>query len=195
MKPQTEKLSEPDMRFFTRELYTQFNSLDEDEANRADEAWEAAIQAYHGHLESLREQMPDQVRKLAKLCLHDAEVLAQKLVIEPVAALPIEPLWPGPLWSAVSILSVEQDGKVLSLIYSLWDHVREYAPQGNWPFSKLRKHWLYDEVDVAAGSPRLFLHRVLFSDGKITEIPFMSVIMHSVSLPAPRGAKKSRKTA
>jgi hypothetical protein len=195
MKPQTEKLSKPKMRFFTRELYIQFNSPDEDEADRADEAWEKALQAYQRHLESLNEKMPEQVRKLAGLCLHDAEVLAEKLNIEPVASPPTEPSWPGPLWWAVCILTVEQEGKMLSLIYSLWDHVREYAPPGDWPFSKIHKHWLYDEVDSVGGSQGLFLHRVLFSDGKIAEIPFVSVIMHTVTLPASKVVKKSRKTA
>ena len=39
--------SEPIMRFFTPELYTQFNSSDDGVADHANEAWENALQEYH----------------------------------------------------------------------------------------------------------------------------------------------------
>src|SRR5437870_701827 len=75
MKHQTAKPSEPTMRFFPPELYVRFNSADEDEADRANEAWESALLAYRKHLDDIRERFPSQVRKLAEFCLHDAEFL------------------------------------------------------------------------------------------------------------------------
>src|SRR5271165_3957990 len=50
MKPQTEKRSEPVMKFFTPELFIKFNSPDDVVADRADEDWEAAIREYRSHL-------------------------------------------------------------------------------------------------------------------------------------------------
>ena len=76
MKRRTEEPSEPTMRFFTPELYVQFNSSNDEEADRGQEAWEAAIQAYGRHLDGIRAKMPSQVRTVSELCLHDAEVLA-----------------------------------------------------------------------------------------------------------------------
>lgn len=184
MRRHTEKPSEQVMRFFTPELYTQFNSPNDEEADRADEAWEAVTREYRRHLEGIRDRMPSQVRQLAGLCLHDAEILACDQETQSLFPSP-EPMWPGPLWSAVNIVSVKHDGQALSLIYFLWDRIREYpAPEG-WPFSGLRKHWLYDEVDLGSDHRGMFLHRVLLSDGSVLEIPFVSVIAHSFPLPEP----------
>jgi hypothetical protein len=182
MKPPREKPSETTMRFFSPELYLQFNSSDEDEADRGNEAWEAAIEAYHQHLESLRDQMPSHVRKLVELCLHDWQLLAFHQEIEPLASSPGEPASPSPFWAAVAMVSLQQDARVLSLIYVLWDRMREYPAKGDWPFSKSRKHWLYDEVDVAKGPRGGFLHRVLFSDGSVMEIPFLTVFTYGFPL-------------
>jgi hypothetical protein len=171
------------MRFFTRELYKQFNSPDDEVADQANEAWEKALQEYRHHLDTIRPKMPSQVRKVADLCLHDAEVLELQQEHQSFYPFP-EPFWPGPLWSAVAILSLKQDKTIQSLIYMLWDSIREYPSQEGWHFSKSRKHWLYDEVDLVADHREMFLHRVLFSDGSIVEIPFVSVIISTVTLPA-----------
>jgi len=147
MKPQIEKPSEQAMKFFKPELFIRFNSADDDEADRADEEWEAAISAYREHLDGLRDQMPSQVKILAGLCLHDAELLACEQKIEPF--FPISPFEPFPFWSGIAILSIRKGDEIISLIYALWDRVLEHPPEGEWPFSKLRTHWLYDEVDVS----------------------------------------------
>ena len=44
------------MRYFTRQLYQQFNSADDEEADRADEAWEAAIEKYRQQFRSCDEE-------------------------------------------------------------------------------------------------------------------------------------------
>jgi hypothetical protein len=163
------------MRFFTPELYVQFNSPDDAEADRADEAWEAATRAYRQHLDRIRDRLPSQVRKLAELCLHDAALLACSPHQD--IAFPSQSAGP-PFWSVLAVLSLKQEQTVTNLIYMLWDWVREYAPQGDWPFSEERKHWLYDEIDVATDARGAFLHRVLFSDGSVMEIPFLAAVIH-----------------
>jgi hypothetical protein len=185
------------MRFFTPELYVRFNSADEEEADRANEAWETAIQDYERHLDGLRDRMPSQIKKLTELCLHDSELLALNEEMEPLMPFPFEPFLferfgPIPFWSALAVTSLKQDDKILTLFYVLWDRIREHSRPQDWPFSGLRKHWLYDEVDVATDSRRGFLHRVLFSDGSVIEIPFVSVITHGFSLP-PSGAENTSK--
>ena len=92
-------------------------------------------------------------------------------------------------------MSLKHEGSALSLIYFLWDNIREHAASDNWPFSKLGKHWLYDELDLASGSRGMFVHRVLFSDGSVLEIPFHSVISHSFPLPASDGSTVARQSA
>jgi hypothetical protein len=194
MKPRTKKSSESEevMRFFARILYVRFNSPDDGEADRADEAWETAVREYRTHLEALRDQMPSQVRKLAGLCLHDAELLACDETIEPIFPLPSEPF---PHWSGFAILSVQQGDEVVSLIYVLWDRLRRHPPTEPWPFSKRPTHWLYDEVDVAPIQPGMFLHRVLSSDGAVVEVPFVSILIHSVPLREGRASGAPRQTA
>jgi hypothetical protein len=192
MKPQAEKPFEKVMRFFTPELFIEFNSSDDEVADRADKAWEAAIQEYHRHLAGLRDQIPTQVRKLSELCLHDAELLAFDQPSEPFFPLPFEPL---PFWSGFAILSVKLDDKIVSLIYVLWDHIRKFQPKEPWPFSKQRPHWLYDEIDVAPVPGGRFLHRVLFSDGMVWEIPFVSALIHRLTLQATDASDASRQIA
>jgi hypothetical protein len=184
MKRQTEKPAEQVMRFFTPELYCQFNSADDEVADRANEAWERAVQEYQRHLQGIRHRMPSQVKKLADLCLHDAEMLGLEPEVQSPESPTQEPCWPSPVCSPVTIISLKQDETIHSLIYIIWDRVREHPPVKSWPFSKLRRHWLYDEIDVASDHLGMFLHRILFSDGSILEIPFISVIISSVSLTA-----------
>jgi hypothetical protein len=192
MKHPTEKPAEQVMRFFTTELYVLFNSPDDEVADRANEEWERALQAYKRHLDTMRDRMPSQVRKVAELSLHDAEVLGMEF--QSLSPLP-EQFGPTPLWSAMAILSLKQDRTIQSLIYTLWDRVREYPAQDGWRFSKTRKHWLYDEVDITPDRHGTFLHRILFSDGAIVEIPFVSAIINTVNLPVAEDASKSRRIA
>jgi len=180
------------MRFFTPELYLQFNSSDDGVADRANETWEKAIEDYRSHLEAIRDGMSSQVKKVAELDLHDAEVLGMEFQsLSP----PPPQFWPGPFWSALAILSLKHDKTIQSLIYTLWDRVREYQAKEDWPFSKSRKHWLYDEVDLAKEGRGAFLHRILFSDGSVVEVPFVSAVISTVKLPVEDEPEEVRRIA
>jgi hypothetical protein len=184
------------MKYFTPELYQQFNSFDVDEAERADEAWDRAEVAYKERLASIREHMPSQVVRLSELCLHDALVVSRVEQAEPAGEFRFfDGPYPSPLpflWTAVAIVSVTVGEEVISLIYSLSDHTNtREAPEG-WRFSKLHEQWLYDEVDVMNDRRGPFVHRILFSTGITLEIPFVSVIIHRFTVPAvPKIEKQS----
>jgi hypothetical protein len=176
------------MKYFTPELYQQFNSLDVEEAERADEAWDRAEAAYRKQLTKNRKHMPSQVRALAELCLHDAMVVSREEQVQPAGETPLLPELPPfrlpYLWTAVAIVSVTLGKEVISLIYSLSDHTTSMeAPEG-WRFSKLQEQWLYDEVDIPKDGRGPFVHRILFSTGITLEIPFVSVIIHKFTMPA-----------
>ncbi|MFL6216686.1 MAG: DUF4085 family protein [Blastocatellia bacterium] len=194
MKHQTEKPSEKIMRFFTPELYLQFNSPDEAVADRADEAWEKAIHKYQRHLQSIRPKLPSQVKEVAELSLHDAEVLAFEREMQPGFPLSKTPV-PFPIWYAFASLSLKQNQTILSLLYILGDHIQEYPAKEDWQFSRSDTHWLYDEVDLDLNHQGMFLHRILFSDGRIFEIPFMSVVVSRFSLPATDEAGTAKRIA
>lgn len=181
MKLQVEKPDKQVMRFFTPELYRLFNSADDEEANRADELWEQAIQEYQKHLDSLRDRLPTPVRKLSDLNFHDAEILGGEEQHQSTLFGP-EKYWSVPAWTMTWILTLRQGEIIHTLIYSLWDEVREYSGEADWPFSKSRRHWLYDELDVHPDRFGMFLHRILWSDGSILEIPFAGILTSSVSL-------------
>jgi hypothetical protein len=183
MKPQIEKPSDPVMMFLTPELLIKFNSPDDEVADRADADWEEAITAYRTHLDRLRDHMSAAAQKLADLCLHDAELLAVDQQAEPDFAWPLKGL---PLGPGFAIVSLRQDNEIVSLFYVLWDRIRKHEPNTTWPFSRSKTHWLYDEVDVAPIQGGSFLHRVLLSDGTVLEIPFVSVLIHSIPLSSSR---------
>ena len=178
MRPQIEKLSDAVMRFFTPELYMRFNSSNDEEADRANQAWEEAIQEYQRHLNDIWNKLPSPARKLTQVCLHDADILACQQDIEPLSPFPFEAFFPAPHWWVSAVLSLKSGDQIVTLIYGLWDRLREYPSLPDWPFSKERKQWLYDEVDAVDDHKGMLVHRVLFSDGSILEIPFVSVLIH-----------------
>jgi hypothetical protein len=176
------------MKYFTPELYQQFNWFDVQEAERADETLDRAEVAYKERLASIRERLPSPVVKLSELCLHDALVVSRVEQVQPAGEFPFfDAPYPFPLpflWTAVEIVSVTAGEEVISLIYSLSDHpVTREAPEG-WRFSKLQEQWLYDEVDMMNDRRGPFVHRILFSTGITLEIPFVSVIIHRFTVPA-----------
>jgi hypothetical protein len=176
------------MRFFTPALYLQFNSPDDVEADRADQAWEQALIAYRTHLRSARKNMPPNVRRLSeKMCLHDAQLLGlQELALNGVAA----PSLPASLPTAV--VSLRQADELKVLLYRLWDRIRQAASPKGWKFSSQAPHWLYDEVDWEKGDAGRFWHRILLSDGRMVAIPFADVVVHSAPLKNASGLSRER---
>jgi hypothetical protein len=150
------------MRFFTPDLYIRFNSPDEETADRADEEWEVAVRAYRKHLKGLAGHLPPAAEKLANRPFHDAELLGLRPDIGPP-----DSSFPGPS----AAVALEQEGEIITLLYFLREPVRTHPGVGGWRFSKEDVHWLYDELDVSPRAP-FFLHRILFSDGRVVEIPF-----------------------
>jgi hypothetical protein len=181
MKPLIEKPFEPVMKFFKPELFLRFNSSDEEEADRADEEWEVAIRAYRDHLDELREHLPTGVKALVNLNLHDAEWLALDQHAGHFYSDRSEPV-PFAVESGIGILSLKQGDRVISLFYLLWDGIKKYRPEDTWPFSKERPHWLFDEIDAISMPDGPFLHRILLSDGRVLEIPFVSCLIHNLRL-------------
>ena len=189
MKPHIEKLSDHEMRFFTADLFLNFNSPDDQIADRADEEWEVATRSYQEHLDRMGEQMPTPVRKLAGLCLHDGELLADDQLVDPFLPENLPP------WSGITILSIRREDEIVLLIYVLGDPVKKHEPDEAWPFSRRRTHWLYDEVDLVPDSQGLFVHRILFSDGSTLKIPFISVLVHNIPLRQEHPNEPSRQIA
>ena len=162
------------MKFFTPELYLQYNAADERDADRAEEAWEHAIGAYKSYLKGHRAKMPPSVRTLAeKCCFHDAVLLGWQ-THDPSNSRrsPASPML---------TLGLQHGHEMIVLCYFLSGSTKESKRRKNWAFSPEHKHWLYDEVamveEVSPGSPCDFVHRVLWSDGSELEIPFMDVII------------------
>ncbi|HYH67309.1 MAG TPA: hypothetical protein VD866_21610 [Urbifossiella sp.] len=180
------------MRYFTPDLYLRHNSPDDRIADAATEAWEESLQAYQAHLEHLRDRLPTRVRELSELYLHDAELLAQQDAVTPDSLAPTGSARVAPFWVPQSILSLRQGDTLVTLIYHLRDNVRTTPAPHDWPFSKGRVDWLYDEIDTSAES---FLHRVFLSDGRLLEIPFASVVIHSAPLKAAKSREAVRHSA
>jgi hypothetical protein len=194
MKHPTEKPSEHVMRFFTPEKFVRFNSSDEKQADRANEEWETALLQYRQHLNRIWPQIPKAGKKLAELCLHDAELLDPQQAVDPLLSPTSEPSDPEALWFGPAILPLKQGGELVTLIYVLSGAVRAHDSVHRWPFSKARPHWLFDEIDVGSEQCGPFVHRVLISDGRVFEIPFLSVKIHRTPL-SPLAADRLIRTS
>jgi hypothetical protein len=166
------------MQFFTPELYVQYNSADENLASSADELWEKALGTYQRHLDRLRAGFTASLRRLSKLCLHDASLLT---FIE---------------YPAFAIIALQQDGRDTVLLYRhLWNTIRKARAPGDWPFANTQVHWLYDEIDSESPRTRRYWHRILWSDGQVWEIPFTDVLVTDIdasfAVPTPTAAGRT----
>jgi hypothetical protein len=172
------------MQYFTPELYLQFNSADDAEVDRAETAWDAAIQNYQRYLKTHRAKMPANVRALAGTYFHDAWLLDWQ----------IHEFGPK---RRMATLSLQQKDTITELIYFLWDSPRRGKRRKNWPFSPENVCWLYDEIEVVDDCPSLYpsfgcLQRVLLSDGSELEIPFSDVVLHRIPAKNPKAAAVPR---
>jgi hypothetical protein len=188
--------SEQKMLFFTPELYGRFNSEDNEIALAADAEWEAAIARYHQHLTTLHDKMSSQVIELSKLCLHDGEILQRQEQQHPLNVPSFAPGFPQslPFWYGVAILAVRLDHELVTLLYFLSDHVSEQPAAADWPFSKTREHWLYDELHWHGNGQGNLAHCILLSSGVVLTIPFGTVLISRCSL-SPVSAASSKQSA
>jgi hypothetical protein len=110
---------------------------------------------------------------------------------------PHDPPFPYPLsvWSAIAVITLRVDEEILCLFYCLWDHIRIREAPENWQFSKLREHWLYDEVQIHGERWfTTYMHSILLSTGVVLDIPFTSVVIHRFPIPQ-MGVVAEKKTA
>jgi hypothetical protein len=66
------------MKYFTPDLLTRINSLDEEVMDAADEEWERAIKRYRRRITQIKEALPAGVQHFRRnhVCLHDARLLS-----------------------------------------------------------------------------------------------------------------------
>lgn len=178
MRRPSEKPFRTGMQFFTPELVMQINSADDRVVEQGHEVWEQAIQHYQKQLGKLRQGMPWGVRDLSHLSLHDWEVVP---VDQPLGSMATAAgALPVPVWFTFALFALRHQGGMIVLHYALWDPLRTFPPPDRWPFSKERRHWLYDELSDVADRPGLYLHRVLFSDGVVMEVPFTACSVYQI---------------
>jgi hypothetical protein len=94
------------------------------------------------------------------------------------------------IWSLAGSLALRQENQVLMLLDFLSEEMQVSLSPPDWPFSRQRVHWLYDEFDLIGGdrvrSPRTRLvHRILFSNGVVVEIPFVALYPFPIPLVPP----------
>jgi hypothetical protein len=152
------------MRYFTPELFLRLNSSDSEAVDAAVARWDKATASYAKSLSRLRGRLPAQARSLAKLSLHDSDLLNAKN-----------------LQDGRALIVLRQNEKLVMLWYSLSDKLRVFSAPQNWSLSKERVHWLYDELDANEDDPTTFVHRILLSDGTTLEVPFSDCRVLSVT--------------
>jgi len=173
MKRPIVKPSDNTLKFFTPELYVRFNSSDPEVADRANDAWEAALDAYRAHLRRIQKDLPPGAQELSKTCLHDAELLDPNKPIE---------LSPDLGLIAAAQRSAGEMWQTHLIIYSLAGKVHTCQVR-EWPFSRKQPHWLYDEFDKGPAKD-VGIHRILWSSGSVVAVPFRGVALRSMTVHA-----------
>lgn len=170
------------MRFFTPQMYVRLNSDDDAQIEQAAREWESAFTRYKEHLRQIRDTMPAPVREVSELSLHDWELIESQAAFE--QAVPAAPQMRLPLWLSFAAIGVRKQHEVIVLFYLLWDEVRTIGPDRDWdrelsPSGKV--YWLYDEIDHVPSTLNQYVHRVLFSDGTVRQIPFSACYVYRFS--------------
>ena len=174
MRLRTAKLTGEGMRFLTPDLYMRGNSEDDAVLDEVETEWENRIRQYRSLLRRLQRSLPESARKVAKLCLHDAELIHAKPGVVPVP--PMGVLVVGAEFS-------QERTTAHILLYSLAGKPTVTSPRPARPFAKKRVCWLYDELDYGK-KEGTFVHRILFSDGRVMLIPFDNAAVESLKLDA-----------
>jgi hypothetical protein len=157
------------MKYFTPEAYTAYNSDDADEAAHAEDYWESAIESYRQRLRELLPAMPRSARKLARINLHDWE-----LVLAGVSPRREKT-------RLVATILLRQGLEIVEITYNLWDEPKfERAPR-LWRFRGEPESWLYDEIDAAGNNPGHFWHHILLSSGATLAVPFESASVRTTT--------------
>jgi hypothetical protein len=191
------------MRYFTPDMYLRLNSDRSAVAERAAKDWEAAFERYHQHIERIRARMPAPVRDLLTLSLHDWELTQDPVELaHAVQALPAADV---PFWLRFTSIGLRKADEVIVLFYLLWDDVCTLAPGPHWRRQQSpdgQPYWLYDEIDHVPPAANQYIHRVLFSDGTVREIPFSACYIYrlspgvlSMQKASPRSSGRRKKTA
>ena len=168
------------MKYFTPELYIQFNSADEKEADRAFDLWEKAIEKYQNAVQANRGLFSTGIKEfLEHYNLHDGRLVRKDTST-------VESIWrqfPNSLMESVYSISLIQNGNVVVLNYILSGDVRTVEPDGNWPFPKSKGGWLYDEIhkEDRAEIGHMWSHHILLSDGTELIVPFLDMFIQKIS--------------
>ena len=148
------------MKYFTRELYIEYNSTDALKADRADAAWEEAVAHYRVRLKNIRKRLPTKLRDFAeKMSLHDAVYLGYLKTPMPKTA------------GELAVVAIAQDAATTLLIYVLIEEPTITSPWASPLFPEQNVHWLYDEIDC---DDEAMTHDILLSNGQILHFRFTS---------------------
>lgn len=167
------------MKYFTPELFIAFNSSDRKIARDAATQWDKAVAAYDKHLRSIRRKLPQPVRQLTDLYLHDSEF------IEFEEASPNDR-------RAVAHVVLRRRGEITFLSYFLLEKPSIARPIKDAVFSSHAVQWLYDEINYQG--PGDFSHEILLSDGRIFRLRFEHLSILTAA-PAPETAAHRSSTS
>lgn len=147
------------MKYFTRQVYEMFQSLDDNTADEADKLWNNACDNYISYLASIEQQLPTRVRHLQNnYYLADSTVLCmgqhnQKFII--VLRLETPPHDPS--------------NNVLILTYNLVDGTTvkiESTAVGQG--SRGQTKWLYEETELVSENPAKCVQSILFNNFELS---------------------------
>lgn len=141
------------MKYFTPELYIDYNLVEDENLEKVEKRWQSAVNNYQNNLNSFINSAPLPVQNLVKLYLHDSPFLsyAEK-----------------DYFFEINI----QKNNPLKLKFTLTKPVEYIQKIPEWYFSDKDCYWLYNELDINAES---YIYRILLSSGMEFRIYFSDI--------------------
>ena len=144
------------MNYFTPDLLTRINSLDEETSDKADDDWELAIKRYNRRMARIKDKLPGGARQFEDnpICLHDARLLRMARNGD----------------SLVMVLETEPPAQslvVLTFVMYAEPEIDRFALPGRSESDWVE--WEYEEWDVDRSGRCSF--EVLFSNGWSVKLP------------------------
>jgi hypothetical protein len=175
------------MKYFTPELYVQFNEAPDNDAEAVHDEWQRVGRKYSRRYRKIEPHLPKELRRFHdEQCLHDADVVGPALLTTRTTPRGAQKV--TIVAEQINTLVPEFLNTIAILEYTVTEPPLLEKPVEAKVFSSRQVEWMYDEIDLV--EPGVFSHSIFLSTGVVVTIRFRAFNYRIARLltPVPNGA-------